>query len=71
MCVSGTVGVEMSRCENMFMNKHVPVCLCMCGCEKAHALGKRTWVHMTVEEKPKVEVPVKCKEIDLCDCAWS
>lgn len=62
-------GSGNEQIENMFVNKHVPVCLCTCGCEKAHALRKRPWVHMTVEEKSKVQVPVKRKEIDLCDCA--
>lgn len=70
MCVLGTVGMAMNRCENMFVNKHVPVSLWICVCEKAHALRKRIWIHMTVEGKSKVQKPIKCKEIDPWDLEW-
>ena len=65
MCVLVTVGMKMNICENMFVNKHVPEYLWVCVCEKAHALRKRIWIHMIVEEKNK------CQEIHPWDLGWS
>jgi hypothetical protein len=69
MCVLVAVGMEMNRCENMFVNKHVTVCLWLCVCGKSPCLEKANLDSYNCGRK--VQMPIKHKEIDPWDLEWS